>query len=385
MSSFSVSVSLLETALDCLRKTYYAYFSELPKATDLPRLCGIEVHRHIRQLHEKTADPRPFFYTSKRAAIAAWIFRWRRAVEEALLTGKLEAKKPNSEKRFERIGLICVARYWDANLKLPPPLETEWSCKFDLTPQIRLRGIFDQIRGLSPEYIRRHRPELIDENGNLKPGYSPVAILDIKTGSRDYSFNRLRFREDPTLFERIKNQFDLHENLQATFYTFLYEKVKGKKPIGFIWFHARSGKGFFTYREEKDYATLYGVLNHVLDNIAANSFPKHVTGRCSSCDFVAPCREDRGFMLVQPENLEDAAELNLPMVVPTDIKKIGTQLNLKFRMPRRKREKPAALQGEFSFKKPVLKSLPWDALTPEEEIKIREAQARAKTEPPRSV
>ena len=283
MSKLRLSVSRLGRYGNCPRKYFYQFESPLPQLTDYPLLAGVVIHRHIWWMHKEPAKPRPFYYETKTKAIGAWFHRWREELDEATREGLLRERTPFRDKRYARIGLICVARYWDGAVRLPPPLQRESRYSTAILPGVTLTGTFDQLRQVSLPYIAKHRPDLIVA-GRLRDGYDPVVIVDFKTGADDYDiWSRRHFRRDPTLMEEVRAQFDLPENLQAPTYTFLYERTTGRKPVGFVWWHLRSGRTFFTYRGEEDYQTLDGVIHHFLENVQAESFPKNVDRHCQWC------------------------------------------------------------------------------------------------------
>lgn len=368
----------MEIYLDCPRRFYYTYLAGLPRRTDFPRLCGDAVHKHIRQLYNhlfrkyrKPPKPRPFFYENKHKAIQAWLWRWRMMVEEALREGRLTETNPYLEERFKRIGIISVARYWDLNLKRRPPLTVEKRLEFQLLPDVKLVGVIDQIWPLTLEEVALHRPELIVA-GALRDGYDPVVIVDFKTGRSDYGYRRKRWGVTPTIMDRVRRQFPLHEGLQATIFTFLYEKVFGKKPVGFFLYPLRDAELFFTYRDERDYERMYSVINHFIENLKAESFPPHVDRHCETCEHLAPCRENKGFLLVSSESPAlFGQEPSLPQVTPTGIEKGEfTQKRLKLKIPRRAAPRPAIGDSAMPPSGIRLLNLPWDGLKPSEELGV---------------
>lgn len=384
MSGLNVSMSSIGAYLKCGRLYYYMYKSGLPRKTDYPRACGIAVHQHVWQMHQPVANPRAFFFERKGSALKAWIFRWRHALEEITSSGKLERRDANEDLRFERLGILCIAKYWDIFGKLLPPLSVERRYEHVLASGVKLVGIADQIRQVSPEYIAKHRPDLII-GGKLKDGYDPVIIMDLKTGYHDFDVSRRRFNRDPNLIEKVRAQFELHENLQATALTFLYQQANdGRKPIGFVWYHMRSGAAFFTYRGEADYQTLYGDVYHLVENVDAESFPKHVGPHCGFCDHFQPCRENRDFLLVTAENPSNFnTRLAIPVIVPTGVIKSGrVQKRLKLRWNRTKSATPAGIpvapiaETKPACSEPIkpvkikIQLLPWDGLKPEEQLKL---------------
>src|SRR3990172_10849388 len=172
--SLKLSKSLLQLYLFCPRKWYYNYRSGLPKKLDYPRLAGIQVHNFVGHwLHKKTKENRPFFYKDKKSAIKGWFFVWKRALNDKSIQKRLISRDPDKEKRFGEIGAICIANYWNANYKLPRPLEIEKRYKHKTPGGIPFIGIYDQLRLCSVGWIKIHRPELI-KDGELIAGYDPV-------------------------------------------------------------------------------------------------------------------------------------------------------------------------------------------------------------------
>jgi hypothetical protein len=353
-----ISYSGLDMYLDCPRKWYYAHHPKIPKKTDYPRLCGLEVHRHIAQFYRPTQKPRVFFFKDKKSAIRTWFNRWQRALEEAELRKKIILPDENKAKEYGRIGAICVANYWNANLKTLRPLQVEQHYRTRLDNGVFLVGVFDQVRQVSLDWIKHHRPEIV-RNGKLIDGYENVVIVDLKTGYLSYDYRQ--FKENPSLMKRIQLKYELHENLQTTLYTFLYEKVKVRKPVGFLWYHLRSNKAFFTYREQHDYSILSDDIKYYLENVRAQLFPKHVGYNCRICDYLTACREDRYFLIVEPEELLESLEE--VVIVPNLVKKDSCrQLKLKFKIPRKKAKKPIIYPKE---EEPIiLRNLPWDEKKP---------------------
>jgi len=166
------------------------------------------------------------------------------------------------------------------------------------------------------------------------------------------------------LEKQVRIQYALHENLQATFYTYLYLKVRGKWPIGFVWHHMRSGKAFFTYREERHFDTLFDSIEEMLAIIEEQTFAMHVSDHCRSCDYVVPCNGANTFLVTPAE------QVILPegsmSTIPTGVVDLGRQqlrLSLKGTTGRKKRKTgESALQGDTNptlGEGIVLRDLPW--------------------------
>lgn len=345
---------------ECPRMFYLYSQPSIPKITDYPRECGSAIHEHIYKLHQVPTskageETRSFFYKNIESAEKAWSFHWFKNIDQAKKQGKLIDDK-EKDMSFWAIGKNCVNGYWQDNINLPRPLAFEKRMSVRLPQHIKLLGIMDQLRQPPFSYIQRHRPELI-ENGKLREGYDPVVIVDFKSGVAGYDLDYLK--RETTTEEKIRRQFELHENLQATTYLWLYEQVTGKKPIGFGLYHLRSRKIFFTKRDDRDFKILGDVIDHVIDNLNSESFPKNIGKHCERCDFMAPCREDRPFLITVGE-LPELPGLDEPIIsLPTNVKKEPhRQLRFKMPIPRIKKEEP-----EEIAKLPetiTLRDLPWD-------------------------
>lgn len=359
---FRFSKSSLGCFLDCPRQYYYNTHPEVPKRVDHPRLCGSVVHSLVRMLYKPTREPRPFFFQEKKSLLGYFRYVWKEELAKARAKGELPAHDTEPKKREEAeldekffgVGAHCLGNYWDANIGIPRPLQVEKTYRANVWG-FPLIGIFDQLRAAPLPWIERHRPELV-QNGALNPAYCPVVILDIKTEYE--SFDAAQFKEHPSQEDVLRAQFELHEGVQATMYTLLHEVTTGKKPVAFVWYHLPSNRWFVTWRENRDYDTLYGILAFCHDNIAAQSFPKHTgRARCKKCDYWDICREDRYFIISRPElpsETQGEPVEQRPNLVEKDPQK---QLRFKFRMQRRKCEKPAVTVPR---RPPVLRELPWD-------------------------
>lgn len=358
---FGVSFSGLNLFMDCPRRWFYEKRCPgIPKRTDYARLCGVAVHQHIKKLYDPPAGPRPFFYHELQSAVGAWSNRWTRAVAEAKARNMLLFVNEAKEAEYLKIGIICLSQYWNRHVDKPRPLEIELRRELNLGGGIRLIGVFDQLRPVSFDWIRRHRPELV-QDGKLIDGYAPVVIFDLKTDYLDFDPARLGDGQ-PTLAEQVRNQYYLHEYLQPTMYTYLYERIYGKKPVGFIWYHLRSGKAYPTYRGESDYLNLFASVNYYRENVVAQFFQKVPGRRCSTCDHLLPCNEDRHFKVVKPEEFGEEGEL--PLVVPTPVEKES------WRQPRLspykiRRGAPLPVVPSIpAVPRLVLSDLPWDEEDP---------------------
>lgn len=346
-----LSVTSLKIYLSCGRKYFFYKHPDVPKHTDYPRLCGATVHSHIQALYRATKTPRPFFYLTEQSAIGAWFNRWQRAVEQAVARGQLVRRDRDLDEEFGKIGAICVVNYWKANSERARPLLVEGRLEHHFNPVLSLVGVIDQARTVPLSYTQAHRPELVSE-GQLHPDYAPVLIVDLKTHRFGYDTAALK---NPTEYEKMRRQYNLHEDLQATAYTFLYQQITGKKPIGFIWYHLRSGATFFTYREESDFLNLFLVIDHVVANLQAESYPKNSTDEnCRNCDYVPECWEKKIFPISAAEQVAGeyiGAEF-VPNLIETDPNR---QKRMNLKIPRIKLPKPEEIDSRI----PVLRNLPW--------------------------
>ena len=355
-----ISRTLLEIYLDCPRKWYYYNHPDIPKKTDYKRLCGIAVHKHISQLYKPTSTARPLFYKDKKSAVGAWFNRWHRELDKARELNRI-VLDAELTKEYGKIGAICVANYWNQNINLTRPTAVERLYETTLGIGVTLKGIVDQIRIAPLEWIARHRPDAV-EKGKLKDEFDPAVAVDLKTDSRSFDFKK-DGGEIPAA-EKARRQYKLHENLQATLYCYLYEKATGKKPIGFLWYHLRSGKMFFTFRDERDYATLFGAIDHYRESISGESFPKHVNSQCDFCDYLEICRADRNFLVSRAEEFpENPAGVE---IVPNLIRKNQyQQLRLRLKVERSKAQTTVQISPENKLEIAekrilMLPDFPWD-------------------------
>ena len=361
----TLSVSDLMNYMFCPAYLYFEDSPDVPKTVDYPLLCGTEVHHAIQELETReTAEPRRFYYTTRKAAIGGWHNRWSRALERE--GTHLVQPDKEQEDQYRKVGIWCIGNYWDANEKKPRPDAVERPYQWPVGRGWTLRGRIDQVRTASLAWIAGFRPDLVVD-GELKPGYTPVVLIDHKTSLKDYDAWRLK--ENPTAVDWVRHQFPLHIGLQATAYTWLYEKNTGLRPVGFIWYHLRSGKVFPTFREERDYWRLFRVVKHVIENLEAESFPPNDGEHCRKCRHYEPCWEDRYFLIGEPGELPESP-LDVQMVPNTVKKSPETQLLLNVKKLRLKGEKPPLVAKE---PKPiVLRSTPWNGLPAEEQLKLEQ-------------
>lgn len=345
----NISKSALADYHRCPRRWYFAQRPDIPKMTDYPRLCGVEVHSFVaRRLYRKTKEPRPFFYKTKTSAIKAWFHRWHEALK-ANMASLILPDEENAEK-FGSIGALCISNYWNGNYSLPRPLEIEKRYETRYKGFL-IVGIFDQIRTVTEEFIHKQRPELI-RSGKLRKGYDPVVIYDLKT-----EFIRSGFRPEDSLEAKRRAQYFLHEGLEPTFYTYLYECRHGKKPVGFAWYNLQLGKFFFTYRTNNHYHQLFYEIDSFLESLQTNFFSARKGKQCCYCDYLEYCHEGRDFLIAEPQNIEDGAVSKLIALlnpVPPNTEK---QLSLKLKVPRSKKSQSKKVIDQQTFFRPH--DFPW--------------------------
>jgi hypothetical protein len=339
----------------------------VPNLTDLPRLTGVVIHDHIKRLYKpdglgrpaQFADGRPFFFIEKRSSLNAFWFNWKQELAEAKNKEVLVKTTTEDEEKFLNIGRMCVSNYWDTNLERGKPVEVERRYNWKMESGVRLVGIFDQVWAVSLEYIQKKRPELIVD-GKLNPEYDAVVILDHKSEFGTYDpFTKI---PEPTERDWAVQQFELHEYLQPAFYTWLYFKKHGKWPVGFVWSHLRTKRGFFTYRTERDFKELFHSIESFVDAHRTDYFPKSVGFQCRKCDFMLACRGDRPFLRAYAEEFA----VNTPSLKygpSAVVEKADEQLRLGIKVGRRKAKEPPMLQ-ESKEEKLEFKSFPLTEDTP---------------------
>jgi CRISPR/Cas system-associated exonuclease Cas4 (RecB family) len=350
---FNVSKSSLELYLDCPRRYWFLFNLKTPKKVDYPRLCGILVHEFVQGLYNHNATDRPFFFKKKVSALHRWWRIWHEEVEKNIAESKLTNASDENTKKYAGIGAACISNYWNGNVNAARPLEIEKKYTY-CEGGIKLTGIFDQLRGVSLQWVAKRRPDII-MSGALHPAFSPVVVVDIKTERN--SFDAERYKTGVTAEERNRLQFDLHEGIQPTMYTLLYELITGRKPVAFLWYHLLTGKWFVTWRTDDDYETLYDVIRHVRENLAVQSYPKHPGKRCRFCDFYEECHENRSFIMSHPETPEEDRR---PELIPSKIMVDPTkQLRLKMTVARQKMSPLPKLTPPTRLT--TLKDMPWSS------------------------
>ena len=284
------------TYIRCPMEWFFYSRTSYSKKTDYPRLCGVEVHGHIAGLYRKTKKPRTFYYQTAISAIFAWFHRWKRACEKE--KNRIIMADEETAKKYGKIGAVCVAQYFRDNIKLPRPMEIEshYRTKYN---GVEVVGVMDQIRPVSMDFVRNKRPELI-EKGKLASGYDSVVIVDLKT-----EYAGKGFSPDSSIDQKIRSQFKLHEGLEPSIYSYLYEAKHGRKPLGMLWYNLRIGKTFFTYRDDDNHESLFNDLDVFLKNINAENFPKNIGKHCAYCDYIEYCQDKGRLVYSEPEEIYD--------------------------------------------------------------------------------
>ncbi|RJR27869.1 PD-(D/E)XK nuclease family protein [candidate division WWE3 bacterium] len=333
----TLSKSGIETYLRCPAQYYFRYIAHVSGKTDYARLCGTVVHNLIARFHKKGNPKNPFYYKNLDTAIKTWGYDWWKALEEnsEIMLSRTKAQ----DWQFYNIGKGCIQKYWDQMFGKPAPLLIEKRRRARIG-QVELLGIFDQVREVPNDRIGHWRPDLIDSNGNLLPGYLPQIIMDLKTSTHDYDLRR--FNATAELIKMAEYQFPLHEDLQATAYTYLFqEHNNGMLPLGFVFYYLRYGKLMFTYRTPRDYITLKNSIAHIVGNLDNQSFPKRIGKQCTWCDYISVCRGDRDYLLATPVTEMDlmfGAENGNLSGIPTSVEfKKPTQLRMRMIGTRRKK------------------------------------------------
>lgn len=309
-----------------------------PPLTDYPRLCGSVIHDAIARLHTaKSKDNRPLHYKTLAKFQGYFSHLWQKKLTECEQNHTLISPNVWELKQYPEIGYVCLANYYKSAQKMAPPIEVEKLYKYPYPDRfgIGLTGIVDQIRAVSLDYIARHRPELM-VNGQLNDQYASVIIVDLKSEANGFASEE---NIDGELLYR--KQYLLHTDIQATMYTWLYWKNTGKKPVGFAWYHLRSGKWFFTFREEADFINLFIKINRMVDNLQSwdyDDYSMNEGSACAHCDFVHFCQKDRELRLVDEELPEDSCGAQ---ITASPIIEIVNPQQPKFKFPKVTNKKPS--------------------------------------------
>ncbi|HLC93889.1 MAG TPA: PD-(D/E)XK nuclease family protein [Patescibacteria group bacterium] len=324
----TLSKSALGTYMFCPAMYKLAYLDKHTKMTDYARLAGAEVHRFIASLYRHTKERRPFFYKDIYKAQKAWFAAWKRALED---NGKiLQRPNPDKANEFGAAGWLCIKNYWTVSENRPRPLTVEKRYSYPIMAGVTLVGIFDQIRPVSMEDIRRVRPDLI-QNGTIRNGYDPVLIVDLKTGWLNYDIGT--FPSDAPEMQQAWKQAGLLSDVQGAAYTWLYQRIHGRLPVGFLLWGLREGKMFPTYGGESRFSIVRDQVQHVVDGLNAQDFTPNPGRHCTYCDYFVPCQSGKGLQVTRTLRGFSAdtpiRSVELPLTPNTP-----KQLRLKLRAPR---------------------------------------------------
>lgn len=368
----SISISMAREAQTCWWKLFLHYCTDLEKKTDYPRLFGSAMHQHAQGFYRKTAEPRPFYYKTLKSAIGGWFGKWERTLDETYKKGILIKVDPEKEKDYAELGALCTKNFWNGSIKRPRPLqlEREYRVRIPELDYIQLTGKFDQLVEVPIDYIQARRPELV-ENGQLIPGYDPVAIVDIKTDRYDYDLSP--HEKNPTPQDFYRRQFPFHNDLQKTAYSYLYEKNnRGHRNIGFIRWNLRHNIRRFSFSEEPDYQNMFLIFRDIINHFQDQNFYREYGRHCEWCDYLEPCAQDRYLLIAAADDpvidqTEATTSLVLPVIrgVPTGVEVSPVQ---QLRFPSRKFKTPRAKGKPKSISSPdkkiILRYLPEDAEPP---------------------
>jgi len=299
--TLKLSKTSIERYMQCPMLWYFSYVEKLPSRTDYPRLCGVQVHRFIAGLYKEHPSNRRFWYQNLNTARKAWIYTWKRALEEnrsLILNPDIEM-----EKKYAGIGCMCIQNYWNQNIgedNDPISIEKQFTIPLDY-PNLKgvsLSGVFDQIRTVNLSWLNKRRPEIF-AGEKLLPTYDPVLIVDLKTGWSDFDIS-----DDDSDLVKVRKQFEIQLGIQGAAYSLLYKKVFGKFPAGFLIYPLRLDKKqsiFIKGDEEGPQTVLRENVFHIVENIRNRSFPRNVTANCRRCDFYMECRPNGAMNVSLPD------------------------------------------------------------------------------------
>jgi len=346
---WETSVSAVTMFLNCARRYYYSYVerSKEPKKTNYYLLMGMIVHDMVAKFHKKGTPEKPFYFKSVEAAKGRFRGRWWNSLREN--ADRLMEKNGFLAKDLEGAGQVCIENYWKQMFSLhkngrgtPPYVEK--SLKFyNQEHGFKIGGRADQIREIPEDRLADWNSDAVEENGKLKPGYLPHVIVDLKTGKHNYTLRNKQNGEKAeinkaSLKRLARQQFALHESMQATVYTYLHERVFGALPLAFAYYHLRTGEIFPTHRTQSDYDDMFERIHHVRDNINSESFPKNEGFGCQYCEHMVRCRGERDLVIVNP--IGDSNNFSDSRIVPAVERKPELkQLKMKLKVPRKKRRR----------------------------------------------
>jgi hypothetical protein len=97
--------------------------------------------------------------------------------------------------------------------------------------------------------------------------------------------------------EQAANQFELHRRLAGhRLHLALFTDIP-KWPVGFFWYHLRTGKYYFTYRTEKDFETLIMQVRYIIDSLNEGLFPKFRDSIVNTVTFLSCAQGLTGIVL----------------------------------------------------------------------------------------
>lgn len=323
----TLSQSSVGVCIDCGFMYYLRYiYRAIEPRTDYPRLCGGLSHRFICSLYKKAKHQSRFYYQNLDKAIGAWFYYWQK--ELRINENKLIHVDQVKSKIFGGVGAQCITNYWVLNYDRPNPLALEKRFTIPWANGFKFTGIVDQIRETNIENISKIRPEIV-KDGVLDNKYDPIVLVDLKTGYLDYEVNPLSSEE-----EKIKQQYELINNLQAAAYTFLYQKYNhGKLPICFSIYHLRTNKIFnFVAESETQQQLFRNNVDHVIENIKNKSFPQNKGSHCKWCDYLVECSKYFGYTISVPGVTVEATNQPVEVKVKDEYRQL--KFNFKSVKPR---------------------------------------------------
>ena len=322
-----LSKSSVRTYLECPYRYFLKYVQKeikLNQVTDYPRLCGVMVHRFAASLHKKHKHLGRFYYKTIKSAIGAWFYLWAKTLNESSeILKKVDSDKA---KMFGGVGANCIKNYWEVSYNTPDPITIEKKFTIPWCPGFEFTGVFDQVRPVSIDIISKKRPDVIS-NGELNEKFDPVGVIDLKTGYYDYEV-----APDSPEEEKIRHQYDLQRNIQATAYTLLYKAHNhGKLPLYFVIHQLKNNKFFTVIGEgEENQEILRSSINHVIQGIKTESFPKNIGPNCRRCDYTTTCLGDHPMNISLPDG-----KLDTNVYLPSK-KEVKEYKQLKFKLKPKK-------------------------------------------------
>ena len=327
----TLSQSKLDKYMRCPAMFYFIYVIHVPSGMDYHRLVGKGVHKMVARFHKEGNSINPFYFQSVETAVRAWWHEWFTMLEEN--SDKIKDRTKANDYKFGQSGKRCIQSYWKQTYGKQSPLHVEKQFSA-LLGDVRLLGVFDQVREVPTELLARLRPDLLTGTGELLPGYLPQIILDVKTGFDDYTTPQTK--TEPTVEVRARHQFALHEDLQATIYTYIFKQIFGQLPLGFVYYYVRDGRFFLTFRTLEDFKVLEETVSHVLLNLENSSFPKKPGKQCKWCDYFKVCRGERDLLLNIPVTEMDwVKKYTIEEMVSEVEKPVQLKLGLKVKRPKR--------------------------------------------------